>query len=59
MPAHFQIPSTPQSTKKSIRFPEELAAAVEEKIEGEPCTFSAFVIAAVQHALEQLKEQDS
>lgn len=59
MPTHFQIPSAPRSTKKNIRFPQDLAAAVEKKIEGEPCTFSAFVIAAVQHALEQLKEQDS
>ena len=42
--AAFQIPRTPHTTNKTIRFP------------GKDCTFSAFVIAAVRSALAQLAE---
>jgi len=50
----FQIPSTPPTTNKTIRFPNDVVAAVEEAVKGKDCTFSAFVIAAVRAALEDL-----
>ncbi len=52
----FQIPSTPTTTNKTIRFPDDVIAAVEKAIEGKECTFSAFVIAAVRMALEEIEE---
>lgn len=52
----FQIPSTPPTTNKTIRFPNDVVDAVEAAIQGKNCTFSAFVIAAVRSALEDLQE---
>ncbi len=54
--ARFQIPKPPSSTIKSIRFPNELIASVETAICGTDCTFSAFVVAAVEAALKDLEE---
>ena len=54
--AKFQIPSTPPTVNKTIRFPSNIVQQVEEAIQGKECTFSAFVIAAVAAALEELKE---
>lgn len=54
----FQIPSTPPTTNKTIRFPNDVVDAVEQAIQGKDCTFSAFVIAAVRAALEDLKQQE-
>ena len=51
--AAFQIPRTPHTTNKTIRFPDDVIADVEAAIAG---TFSAFVIAAVRSALAQLAE---
>ena len=56
--AKFKIPKTPESTNKSIRFPNDLIDDVENAIKGTDCTFSAFVIAAVRNALEELKESN-
>ena len=53
----FQIPKIPQTTNKTIRFPNDVIDAVERAIVGSGCTFSAFVIAAVRNALEELEEQ--
>ena len=53
--AAFQIPRTPHTTNKTIRFPDDVIA-VEAAIAGKDCTFSAFVIAAVRSALAQLAE---
>lgn len=53
----FQIPETPPTVNKTIRFPADAVKGVEEAIQGKDCTFSAFVIAAVRAALEDLKEQ--
>ena len=53
----FQIPKAPQSTKKTIRFPNDVIEEVEAAIVGKDCTFSAFVVAAVRAALEDLKEE--
>lgn len=50
----FKIPTTPPTTNKTIRFPNDVVEAVEAAIKGKECTFSAFVIAAVRAALEDL-----
>ncbi len=52
----FKIPSVPMTTNKTIRFPNDVVEAVEQMIQGKDCTFSAFVIAAVRAALEDLQE---
>ena len=39
--AHFKIPSTPPTVKKTIRFPGDVAAEVEQVIRGKDCTFFA------------------
>ena len=51
----FKIPVTPSTTNKTIRFPNDVIEAVEKAIQGKECTFSAFVIAAVKAALEDLE----
>ena len=56
--AKFNIPSSPPTSNKSIRFPNEMRDEVEAAIVGKNCTFSAFVIAAVRMALDDLKEND-
>ncbi|MBQ3132685.1 MAG: hypothetical protein IJC17_00220 [Clostridia bacterium] len=52
----FKIPSTPATTNKTIRFPNDVIENVEKSIQGKDCTFSAFVIAAVKAALEDISE---
>ncbi len=52
----FKIPSTPSTTNKTIRFPNDVIESVEKAIQGKDCTFSAFVIAAVKMALDDLKK---
>ena len=54
----FHIPSIPPTTMKSIRFPNDIVDEVEAAIVGKNCTFSAFVIAAVRLALDDLKENN-
>ena len=54
----FKIPSTPPTTNKTIRFPNDVVEAVEKAIQGKNCTFSAFVIAAVRAALEDINQKD-
>ncbi len=56
--AKFQIPSIPPTTNKTIRFPNDIIDKVEDVIKGKDCTFSAFVIAAVKSALEDLENND-
>ena len=53
----FQIPSVPPTTNKTIRFPNDLIAQVEALIQGRDCTFSAFVVAAVRAAVEEVSRQ--
>lgn len=48
----------PQTTTKSIRFPNDVIEEVEEALVGTDCTFSAFVVEAVKVALENLKEDE-
>lgn len=52
----FKIPTTPPTTNKTIRFPNDVVEEVEKAIKGKDCTFSAFVIAAVRAALEDLEK---
>ena len=54
----FKIPKIPQSTNKSIRFPNDVIEQVEAAIAGTECNFSAFVVEAVRVALENLKEEE-
>jgi len=54
----FKIPNIPPTSVKSIRFPNDIIAEVEEAIRGKDCTFSAFVVEAVRVALENLKESE-
>lgn len=53
----FKIPSAPPTTNKTIRFPNDVVEAVEQAIQGKNCTFSAFIIAAVRAALEDLETE--
>lgn len=53
----FKIPSMPPTTNKTVRFPEDVVTRVEQAIQGKDCTFSAFVIAAVRAALDDLDSQ--
>lgn len=53
----FVIPETPPTTNKTIRFPSDVVEKVEKAIQGKDCTFSAFVIAAVRAALDDLEEK--
>ena len=50
----FKIPEIPPTVNKTIRFPGDVVGRVEDAIAGKDCTFSAFVIAAVRAALEDL-----
>lgn len=52
----FKIPTQPISTPKCIRFPNKTIERVEKAITGTDCTFSAFVVAATNNALEELNE---
>ena len=51
----FKIPESPPTVNKTIRFPDDVVEAVEKAIPGKNCTFSAFVIAAVRAALNDLE----
>ena len=53
--SNFKIPENPPTVNKTIRFPNDIVECVENAIKGKDCTFSAFVIAAVRAALEDLK----
>ena len=53
----FKILSIPPTTNKTIRFPNDLIEEVEQLIEGKDCTFSAFVVAAVRAAVEEVQNQ--
>lgn len=56
--AKFKIPSIPPTTNKTIRFPNDMITEVEDAIKGKDCTFSAFVIAAVKMALNDLNQDE-
>ena len=52
---NFKIPSIPMTTQKTIRFPNDIIDKVEKSIQGQDCTFSAFVIEATRNALKDLE----
>lgn len=54
----FNIPSTPPTTGKCVRFPNDGIELAEAAIIGKDCTFSAFVIEAVRVALDNLQEAE-
>ena len=54
----FIIPEIPPTVNKTIRFPSDVVTEVEQAIQGKDCTFSAFVIAAVRTALDDLKSTE-
>lgn len=54
----FKIPKIPQTTSKSVRFPNDVIEEVEKALVGTDCTFSAFVVEAVRVALDNLKEDE-
>lgn len=54
----FKIPSIPSTTNKTIRFPNDVIEDVEKAIQGKECNFSAFVIAAVRAALDDLNTEE-
>ena len=54
----FKIPTNPPTTNKTIRFPNDVVEQVEQVIQGKECTFSAFVIAAVRSALDNLEKTE-
>lgn len=53
----FQIPNLPPTTNKTIRFPNNIIERVENAIMSSNCTFSAFVVASVRMALEDLEQE--
>ena len=55
----FQIPITPPTTSKSIRFPNDIIDQVESMIVGKDCTFTAFVVEAVRIALEDIDNEQA
>ncbi len=55
----FKIPKVPPTSNKSIRFPNDLIKEVDQAIAGKETTFTAFVVAAVRWALEELKEKEA
>lgn len=50
------MPVIPDTTSKSVRFPNDIIEQIEEAIRGTNVTFSAFVIEAARVALENLRE---
>ena len=53
----FKIPTIPQTSQKSIRFPNNLIKEVEEIIKGKDCTFTGFVVEATKVAVTNVKEE--
>lgn len=52
----FKIPIIPSTSQRSIRFPNDLIEDVENAIEGKQTTFTAFVVAATRHAIDELRD---
>ena len=57
--SNFKIPIIPSTTQRSVRFPTSLIDDVENAIRGKETTFSAFVVAATKHAIDELKEDNN
>lgn len=55
----FKIPIIPSTTQRSIRFPNDLIDDVENAIRGKETTFTAFIVAATRHALNELNSNNN
>lgn len=55
----FKIPIIPSTTQRSIRFPNDLIDNVENAIRGKETTFTAFIVAATRHALDELNSNNN
>jgi hypothetical protein len=55
----FKIPIIPSTTQRSIRFPNDLIDDVENAIRGKETTFTAFIVAATRHALDELNSNNN
>lgn len=54
----FKIPIISSTTQRSIRFPNDLIDDVEEAIRGKETTFTAFIVAATRHAIDELNNNN-
>ena len=52
---NFKIPEQIKTKVKTIRFPCDIIEKVEKSIANKNCTFTAFVIAAVRAALNEIE----
>lgn len=55
----FKIPIIPSTTQRSIRFPNDLIDDVENAIRGKETTFTAFIVAATRHAIDELNSNNN
>lgn len=55
--SNFKIPQTPTTVSKCIRFPVDVVERVEKEIQGNNCTFTAFVIEAIKVALNDIEKE--
>ena len=55
----FKIPIIPPTTQRSIRFPNDLIEDVENAIRGKETTFTAFIVAATRHAIDELNNNNN
>lgn len=53
---NFKIPIIPPTSQRSIRFPNDLIEDVENAIKDKQTTFSAFIVAATRHAINELED---
>ncbi len=53
---NFKIPIIPPTSQRSIRFPNDLIEEVENAIKDKQTTFSAFIVAATRHAINELED---
>ena len=54
----FKIHIIQSTTQRSIRFPNDLIDDVEEAIRGKETTFTAFIVAATRHAIDELNNNN-
>ena len=55
----FKIPIIPSTPQRSIRFPNDLIEDVENAIRGKETTFTAFIVAATRHAIDELNNNNN
>nr|DAF28800.1 MAG TPA: protein of unknown function (DUF3950) [Caudoviricetes sp.] len=55
---NFKIPIIPSTTQRCIRFPNDVIDDVENAIRGKETTFTAFIVAATRHAIEELNNNE-